>query len=157
MGIILNIINIQRLKRKLNDLEKVSERREVIRKASRAAARPLLSEIKSTTAYKNRTGLLRSSIKIRASKKSRVRVGVNIIIRVIDWQKALAKGLVKDEKRRRKRIPKTYKAFYGQFIELGTSRIKARKFMKTPAKKMKTAIQEDMIKRTFQLIKDIVK
>jgi HK97 gp10 family phage protein len=156
MGITLNIINLQRLKYKLKNMASIKDRREVIRKAARESARPLLSAVKSTTAFQNRTGLLRSSIKLRASKKSRVRVGVNVIVRSIDWKKALAKGLVRG-KRRKKKIPKTYKLFYGSFVEMGTSRIRARNFMKKPAKAMRKSVQADMVKRVFQLIKDLAK
>jgi len=155
MNIVVKILNIERLKRKLRNMATVKDRREVIRKASREAARPLMVAIKQVTPV--RTGLLKSSIKIRASKKSRVRVGVNVIVRAIDWKKALAKGIVRDTKRKRKKIPKNYKLFYGSFVEMGTSRIRARKFMKTTSKRMKKSVQEDMFKRAFQLIKDLAK
>lgn len=154
MNIIVKIINLERLKRKLNNMATVKDRREVIRKAARESARPLLSAIKQVTPV--RTGLLRGNVKIRASRKSRVRVGVNVIIRAIDWKKALAKGLVKGKYKRRK-IPKTYRVFYGSFVEMGTSRIRARKFMKTTSKRMKKAVQMDMMKRAFQIIKDLAK
>jgi HK97 gp10 family phage protein len=156
MNIVVKILNIERLKRKLRNMATVKDRREVIRKAAREAARPLQAAMKQSKAFNDRTGLLRGNIKIRAMRKSRVRTGVNVIIRALDWNKALQKGLVKGKYKKRK-IPKTYKLFYGSFVEMGTSRIRARKFMKTTSKRMKKSVQEDMFKRAFQLIKDLAK
>lgn len=154
MRFIVKIINLERLRRKLNNMATIKDRREVIRKAARESAKPLMSAIKQRTPV--RTGLLRSSIKVRASRKSRVRVGVNVIIRAIDWKKAVAKKLVKGKYANRA-TPKDYKVFYGSFVEMGTSRIKARKFMKTTSKRMKKTVQMDMVKRAFQIIKDLAK
>ena len=154
MNIIMRVINLQRLKQKLENISRIATRREVVRKAAREAARPLLKATQQATPV--RTGLLKSSVKLRAAKKSRVRIGVNIIIRKIDWGKALAKGLVKGKYGAGgRKPPKAYRLFYGAFVEMGTKYMSARKFMKRTAQTHKKAVQADFIHRIFELIRQL--
>lgn len=175
--IVVELINGYRLQSKLRKIGSVAERREVVRKASRESARPLFTSTKSNAP--KRTGLLKRSIKLRASKKSRVRVGVNIIIRKLDWEKAVEKGLTRGKlspKRNWEKLksgwykvgkayhdkqpdmpefktPKKWKLFYASFIELGTAKIRATHFMRNEARKHKKAVLNDFMRRCFALIK----
>lgn len=155
MNFVVDIINKQRLIRKLDNIGKIKDRREVVRKAARESARPLYQATKKTTGFKNHSGLLRAAIKLRASKKSRIRVGVNVIIRKLDWKVAEAKGLVRGSKKRRP--AKQWAVFYGSFVELGTKYLTARHFMRNEARKHKRAVMDDFMRRIFSLIKDLAK
>lgn len=178
MSIVIELINGYRLLNKLKKIEKVPKRREIVRKASRESARPLFSSTKSKAP--KRTGLLKRSIKLRASRKSRVRVGVNIIIRKLDWEKAVEKGLTRGKlaparnweklksgwyKRNNAyyqtqpdmpefKTPKKWKLFYASFIEFGTAKIRATHFMRDEARKHKKSVMSDFMKRCFALIKE---
>lgn len=178
MSIIVELINGYRLQQKLLKIGTVPKRREIVRKASRESARPLFTSTKSNAPKK--TGLLKRSIKLRASRKSRVRVGVNIIIRKLDWEKAVEKGLTRGKLNPRRnwelmptgwykvgksyqrekpttpefQIPKYWKLYYASFIELGTERIRATHFMRNEARKHKKAVMNDFMRRCFAMIKE---
>ena len=154
----VQLINGERLKRKLANLDKNVQRREVIRKASREAAKPLHKVIKATTEFQNRTWTLRKSIKIRAARKSRTRVGVNIIIRAIDWEVAQRKGLIRNQRHwgwvKGKRPLAKWNVFYGGFVEYGTHRIRPRKYMKTPSHQMRKSVINHMMQEALRIIKE---
>lgn len=174
----MEVLNGYRLHQKLLRIGKVAERREIIRKASRESARPLFTATKANAP--KRTGLLKRSVKLRASRKSRVRVGVNIIIRKLDWEKAVTKGLTRGKLKPRRnwelkpsgwykvgnsyqqekpttsefKTPKQWKLFYASFIELGTEKIRATHFMRNEARKHKKAVMNDFMRRCFAMIKE---
>jgi len=95
----------KRLNRKLAKL-KGPEGKKVIRKASRAAMKVYQFAAKQNAP--SRTGTLKKQIKVRAMKRSRVKVGTMV--------RATGDG------------------FYGNFLELGTRHIDAMNFMRMAAK-----------------------
>ncbi len=152
--IVVDFINLQRLQYKLKQMEKKADRREVIRKASREAARPLFAATKAATP--KRTGILRASVKLRAARKSRVRVGVNVIIRAIDMNKAIRAGKVNKQRQwgwtHGKQPLAQWKAFYGSFVEMGTSHIRPRRFMKKTARQYKRQVQRELVRKALDMI-----
>ncbi len=100
------ITGIKEIDRALKALEpKVAKK--VIRQSIRAALKPIRDEIKGEVPLK--TGLLRSAIKVRAAKRSRVSIGVVVII---------GRGDFKGD------------TFYGAFQEYGTSTMPGKHFMR---------------------------
>jgi HK97 gp10 family phage protein len=177
MQIVMELINGARLNYKLRNIASVKDKRAIVRKAARESARPLFAATKAEAPVK--TGLLKRAVKLRASKKSRIRVGVNVIIRKLDWASALKKGLVRGKygpkqeqtasgwwrvgrtyyqtKQDIAEHPKNWKLFYAGFQELGTKKIRAKHFMKRTARKYRNEVINDFMKRCFQLIKDLAK
>ena len=84
------------------------DQKAAIRKASRAAARPILQKARELAP--RRKGALARSLKLRAIKRSRTRIGVRISTSTLE---SVFQG----------------KTFYGAFLEFGTKRIAARHFM----------------------------
>jgi HK97 gp10 family phage protein len=93
------------------------EAKKVIRKATRPALKPVLQEARGTAPVK--TGNLRRNIKIRALPRSRRFFGSRV---------TSGAG----------RNANSGDGFYGAFLEFGTTRIKARNFMKNAANRKKT-------------------
>lgn len=151
MKIFVDIINKQRLKKKLDKLRAFPKKRQMINTAARKAAKPLHAAIVAATPV--RTGLLKKSVKLRTAKKSRTRFGVNVIVRKLDWSKAVATG--KTQKKHAKHA-KQWRIFYASFLELGTKKIKAREFMGRTAKKMGRRTQKQFIKNLDKQIKAAV-
>lgn len=175
MNVVMQLINAKRLQMKLNALGKMSKSRKLINKAAREAAKPLYTATKA--AAPKRTGLLIKSVKLRAARKSRTRFGVNVIIRSMDFKKAVEKGLTRGKGRKHStepiqlpsgywkvgksyyknkpyQKPKKWKVFYAGFVELGTKKIKARHWMKKVAKANRNQVMNAFTKRLFQLLKE---
>lgn len=181
MQVIVELINGYRLLKKLESIGSIKEKRSLVRKASRESARPLFRATKDEAPYK--TGLLKRSIKLRASRKSRVRVGVNVIIRKLDWEKAVQKNLTRGKhpptrnwekkssgwykvgnsyqqekpKTPEFKVPKKWRLYYASFQEFGTSRIAAKHFMRKTARKYKKQVLDDFMKRCFAAIKELAR
>ena len=179
MSFAFELLNGYRLQSKLSKIASIKDRRALVRKASRESARPLFKATKDVAPVK--TGLLKRSIKLRASRKSRVRVGVNIIIRKLDWEKAVQKNLTRGKYPAKRnwektaagwyrigksyqqekpdipefKTPKKWKLFYASFQELGTSKIAAKHFMRTAARRYKKQVINDFMKRCFAAIKGL--
>lgn len=139
------------LKKKLQTLSRI-QKRKAVRVASRQSAKPLLQRTKELAP--KRTGVLKQSIKLRASRKSRVRVGVNIIIRKKDWQKyadkKVAKGKIKAS---------SVKRYYASFVEFGLNKrhYEGRHFMKRAAEVMGRTVVKDFRRRLINEIRNIVR
>ncbi len=98
------------LRRKLQGLAN-KDAKAALRKGCRAGAKVVAAEARKTAP--NKTGLLRSSIKVRALKRSRKRLGYTVVVK-------LPEGAVQ--------IP------YGGFVEFGTKHSRAVAFAKEAAR-----------------------
>lgn len=98
------------LRRKLAGL-KDKDVKAAVRKGTRAGAKLMAAETRK--AAPSKSGLLRKSIKVRALKRSRKRIGHMVAVKLPD-------GAVK--------VP------YAGFVEFGTKRMKAVEFAKDAAK-----------------------
>jgi len=148
----MSLINGDRLQRKLASLKRV-DRRKAVRDASRETARPLWESIRNVAP--KQTGLLRRTIKIRAAKKSRVRVGVNVILRGLDMQKSRDRAVI--SKRAKRKYRNDAQLFYGAFVEYGTKHFTARKFMKDTAERMGPTIKKAFLRRVAEIIETLAK
>lgn len=146
MKVNYKLVNEKRLIRKLLALKK-AHRKKIVRQASRASSRQLHRKTKE--AAPEETGLLKASIKLRSAKRSRVRVGHNVIIRKIDMSKGYGKRLRRKAMKRGNEIAKNYnwEIFYAGFVELGTKKIKATHFMKRTAERYGPIAQKRFMKR----------
>jgi HK97 gp10 family phage protein len=80
---------------------KTADGKAALRKGQRAAAKIIASRIKATAPEES--GAIKRSVKVRAMKRSRVRIGVRVEV----------------------------KAYYAGFVALGTKEIKANDFIQT--------------------------
>lgn len=104
--------------------------KQAIRSATREVAKHVKIEAQKLVPVD--TGLLKSSIKVRALPRSRVRVGYICTTGKVDMEKA-SKG-----KRRKKHKFNAGKAFYGAFVEFGvpSRKIAAQPFLRPAAEKV---------------------
>ena len=154
MKVDYKLVNEKRLIRKILALKK-AHRKKIVRTASRLSSKPLHKA--TVAAAPEETGLLKSSIKLRSAKRSRVRVGHNVIIRKIDMSKGYGKRLRKKAMKRGNEIAKNWnwEIFYASFVELGTKKIKATHFMKKVAQRHGPAAQKRFMKRVAVALRRI--
>jgi HK97 gp10 family phage protein len=128
----IRVIGDKALQRKLKGLEDKMQKK-IVRKALREGGKIVLREAKNR-APKD-TGSLRASLKLRSLKRSKKRIGVQIVTDEAALMKA------KDRKAGRK-VKRSTNAdrllFYAAFVELGTRNMPARPFLR-PALKSKKA------------------
>jgi HK97 gp10 family phage protein len=100
-----------------------------LRSANYSGAKVVLNAAKSTSAWQDRTGTLRSSIRIfrRTSKQYTVTHAIGVTGLYMKYANTSAN-------RRLRRVGKRYKVdgpgFYGKFLELGTSRMRAHPWLR---------------------------
>jgi len=151
----VKLYHAKRLQRKLSGLKR-ADKRAAVRKAARESAKPLHQA--TVQASPERTGLLKRAIKLRAARRSRVRVGVNVIVRKLDLSKAADKfQATKTFKKKFGNRTGMYKVFYAGFVELGTKKQKAQHFMRQTARRMKRKVTKDFMKRVYIEIERIAK
>ena len=123
------------LNRKLKKLTG-KDAKAVVRKATRPALKPVLQEARADAPVK--TGQLKKNIKIRALPRSRSSLGSRV-----------TSGLGKNAN--------SGDAFYGAFLEYGTKRIEAKRFMKGAAEKKRSQVLNIYKKEVGQNITKLAK
>lgn len=109
------ITGMQQLKKQLSALpEKVQKK--IYRQAMRPAMKIIHKEIIDNTVPVD-TGMLKDSLKVRAAKRSKQYVGVDIVTEAKDFTKT-------------KDGAETETPYYSAFLELGTKHIEARGYMR---------------------------
>lgn len=113
----ISLLGDKALTRKLNKLPNRVQKK-VVRQSMRKAAKPLLVSIKHAIGEIRVTGehtdRLRKGMKIKSIKRSRTRLGVQIVT----------------PRRQELGIPDSKKYYWPAHIELGTSKSRPRKFMR---------------------------
>ncbi len=102
----INIVGAKELEKKLGGMEK-NVARKIVKDVLRKAMKPLLADAKSRVQVKS--GFLKKNLKIRTMKKKKHRYGVFVGVGQ-KWYVG--------------------KAFYGAFLEFGTSKMAARPFLR---------------------------
>ena len=106
-GVQLDLIGDEAVQRKFKALEGKLQKK-FARKSMRKAAKVIQKEAKARVPT-GKTGMLKKNIKVRSAKRSRSRIGINVVV---------GEGWYTGEQ------------FYGAFVELGTSKQPARPFMR---------------------------
>lgn len=97
------------------------------------AVQPILADMKSTNAFKDRTGELRKNLKISKTKKNK-------------YGKYVLVGIDKGD---------NSKIFYAKFIEWGTSKRPPRAFMQPALIKNKGQVMENLKKEIIKSLSDV--
>lgn len=159
----VHIINKRELYQKFETLRQIPKRKTLINKAAKEAATPLFQVIKAEAPRKS--GSLKKAIKLRVSKRSRKRIGVNIAVTRINLLKYIEAYHTRASKKKNKR--KGYSSKYGRskddkhwfypaILEYGSERMKKHDYMKRNAKAYGPAIQQDFAHRIVKIINDHV-
>ena len=141
--IVAELLYKRSLDRKLSRLKK-GPRKRVIRKAARKSMKPLHKAIVAAApkgSYKE-GGTLKRNLKLRAMKRSRVRIGVMVVVGKDTWKSS--KG-------------KKWDVFYANMVELGTKFQRAQNFMKDTSRRMRRSVLKHFEKQIVIEIRDLVK
>lgn len=157
------LANKKELEAKLNQINMFGKGKKntIIKRAAKESAKQMYTATKF--AIPRRSGSLRKSLKLRMAKRSRVRVGVNIISTRKDLFKYVGSFQQKQSTRKKRKFSAKYgysksgeHIYYGGFVEYGTKYQKGSKAIKNTARAYAPAVIQDFGRRIIKMINDVV-